>query len=98
MTDHKPSKTDETYAAFNRPEGGMRRRAFLKIFCGAVAAFPFAADAQQSPAAAHRIGILAQDLQPGLLETFRDELHKLGYVEGAGISIDLRNAGGQSPP
>jgi len=43
-----------------------------------------------------RIGVLAQDLQPGLLETFRDELRKLGYIEGSGISIDLRNAGGQN--
>ena len=44
----------------------------------------------------HRVGILAQDLQPGLLETFRDELHKLGYVEGKTISIELRNAAGRN--
>lgn len=41
-----------------------------------------------------RIGVLAQDLQPGLLEAFRDELHQLGYVEGSGIRIELRNAAG----
>ena len=40
--------------------------------------------------------MLAQDLQPGLLETFRDELQKLGYVEGKTISVELRNAEGQS--
>jgi ABC-type uncharacterized transport system substrate-binding protein len=72
----------------------MRRRDFLKIVGGAVAALPFAADAQQSRA--HRIGVLAQDLQPGLLETFRDELHKLGYVEGTNLVIELRNAAGQN--
>jgi putative tryptophan/tyrosine transport system substrate-binding protein len=43
-----------------------------------------------------RIGVLAQDLQPGLLETFRDELGKLGYVEGSGVSIELRNAAGDN--
>jgi putative ABC transport system substrate-binding protein len=44
----------------------------------------------------HRVGVLAQDLQPGLLETFRSELRKLGYVEGAGLSIEVRNAGGRN--
>jgi putative ABC transport system substrate-binding protein len=57
---------------------------------------PFAASAQPSTVPAHRIGLLAQDLQPGLLETFRDELHKLGYVEGVGVNIEMRNAAGQN--
>jgi len=43
-----------------------------------------------------RVGVLAQDLQPGLLETLRDQLQRLGYVEGKGIVIDVRNAGGRS--
>jgi putative tryptophan/tyrosine transport system substrate-binding protein len=74
----------------------MRRREFLRNLCGAAVALPTAAYAQQSTAPAHRIGVLAQDLQPGLLETFRDELHKLGYVEGTGITIELRNAAGRN--
>ena len=74
----------------------MRRREFLKTFGGAAAAIPIAAHAQKSTTAAHRIGVLAQDLQPGLLEAFRDELHKLGYVEGTGITIELRNAAGRN--
>src|SRR5690242_17170382 len=74
----------------------MRRRELLKTFAGAAAAFPFAAYAQPSRVASHRVGVLAQDLQPGLLETFRDELHKLGYVEGTNLLIDLRNAAGQN--
>jgi ABC-type uncharacterized transport system substrate-binding protein len=44
----------------------------------------------------HRIGVLAQDLQPGLLETFRDRLRELGYVEGSSIDIELRNAEGRN--
>ncbi len=75
----------------------MRRRDILQLLCGAAAAaLPFATHAQQSVTPAHRIGVVAQDLQPGLLETFRDELHKLGYVEGAGIGIELRSAAGRN--
>ena len=74
----------------------MRRREFLKNLCGGAAAIPIAAHAQQSTTPVHRIGVLAQDLQPGLLDTFPDELHKLGYVEGSGISIELRNAAGRN--
>jgi putative ABC transport system substrate-binding protein len=74
----------------------MRRREFLKNIVGAAAPFPFTAYAQQSAVAAHRVGVLAQDLQPGLLETFRDELHKLGYVEGTDLIVELRNAAGQN--
>ncbi len=58
-----------------------------------LAATPFAVGAQQRT---RRIGILAQDLQPGLLETFRDELHKLGFIEGRDVSIELRNAAGRN--
>ena len=71
----------------------MKRREFISFFGGAVA-WPFAAGAQQKRT--HRIGILSQDLQPGLLETFRDELRKRGYVEGTDISIELRNAEGHN--
>jgi len=56
----------------------MKRREFVTLIGGA-AVWPFAARAQQKKT--HRIGILSQDLQPGLLETFRDELQKRGYVE-----------------
>ena len=55
--------------------------------------FP-AADAQM--AKTHRLGVLAQDLQPGLLETVREELGRLGHVEGRNITIDVRNAAGRS--
>jgi len=74
----------------------MRRRDFTGLALLALAALPIAAHAQRTSPTAHRIGILAQDLQPGLLETFKDELGKLGYVEGTSISIELRNAAGQN--
>jgi len=68
------------------------RRAFLIGVAFLVA--PLEAGAQ--PRAVPRVGVLAQDIQPGLLEAFRDELQRLGYVEGKSISIDVRNAEGRS--
>lgn len=69
----------------------MNRREFLGALGGV--AFPFEALAQQS---VRRVGVLAQDLQPGLLDTFRNELRKLGYADGTGLSIEVRNASGQN--
>ena len=50
----------------------------------------------QPRTAVPRVGVLAQDIQPGLLETLRDELQRLGYVEGKGIVTEVRNAEGRS--
>src|SRR6185436_1686945 len=52
--------------------------------------------AAQPPTAVYRVGVLAQDIQPGLLETFRDELERLGYVEGKNVFIAVRTAEGGS--
>ena len=72
----------------------MNRRHLVKAL-GAVPFFwPSLSAAETS--SIHRIGILAQDLQPGLLETFRDQLQKLGYAEGKNMAIELRNASGRS--
>jgi putative ABC transport system substrate-binding protein len=73
----------------------MPRRTFMAMIAGGVLAAPLAAEAQRA-STPHRIGVLAQDIQPGLLETFRDELHRLGYVEGKNITIQVRNAAGRS--
>src|SRR5262245_13394522 len=70
----------------------MRRREFISAIGGGLVSWSAAAYAQQVAARPHRIGILAQDLQPGLLETF----HKLGYVEGTNATIALRNAAGEN--
>jgi putative ABC transport system substrate-binding protein len=69
------------------------RRAFL---IGAAAAVAPLEAAAQPRSTMPRVGVLAQDIQPGLLETFRDELHKLGYAEGKSIALEVRNAGGRS--
>jgi len=72
-----------------------RRRSLFALLAFGSAARPLAAFAQQVKSA-HAIGVLAQDLQPGLLETFRDELRRLGHVEGKDITIELRNAAGRN--
>jgi putative tryptophan/tyrosine transport system substrate-binding protein len=75
----------------------LSRRQLLRSIGAAGAALPFTAvHAQPAATVLHRIGILAQELQPGLIEAFRDELQKLGYVEGANISLELRDAAGQN--
>jgi putative ABC transport system substrate-binding protein len=72
----------------------ISRRDFL-LFCGTMAAPGFRVYAKQ-PEPLRTIGILAQELQPGLLEAFRDELQKIGYVEGVNIKIEVRDASGQN--
>jgi putative ABC transport system substrate-binding protein len=73
----------------------MRWWQFLCVLTSAAATWPLGAAAEKAHPT-HLVGILAHDLQPGLLETFRDELHKLGYVEGKSIDIELRNASGRN--
>jgi putative tryptophan/tyrosine transport system substrate-binding protein len=70
----------------------MNRRDFIALV-GGIPFLPLVADADT---AMRRVGILAQDVQPGLLETFRDQLEKLGFSEGKNVSIELRNASGRN--
>lgn len=71
----------------------ISRRAFLIGVAVLVAPLEVLAEQRN---AVPRVGVLAQDMQPGLLETLRDELQRLGYVQGKGIVIDARNAEGRS--
>ena len=72
----------------------MTRRTLL---ASALALFALPVAVLAQPASpGPRVGILAQDLQPGLLETFRDELQKRGFMAGKNITIDVRNADGRS--
>jgi ABC-type uncharacterized transport system substrate-binding protein len=72
-----------------------RRETIQALLALAAAMWPLPAAAQHD-GRAHRIGVLAQDLQPELLDTFRDELGSLGYVVGRNVSIEVRNASGMS--
>jgi putative ABC transport system substrate-binding protein len=74
----------------------MRRREFISLLGGAVAAWPLAARAQQSTTPV--VGILSP-LAPGsgeyLLDAFRRGLGESSYVEGQNVTIDYRFAAGR---
>ena len=77
----------------------MTRREFITLLGGA-AAWPFAVSAQ-GPERMRRIGVLMgfgeSDRQGrAFVAAFRDELQKLGWVEGRNIRIDIRWAAGDT--
>lgn len=74
----------------------MRRRDFLAWVCGTALACPRSAIAQ--PGKLPRIGVLMLgNPDPAFfLSTFREELRKLGYIEGQSIAFELRSADGSS--
>jgi putative ABC transport system substrate-binding protein len=70
------------------------RRAFLSAALLALSG-PLAAEAQPV-GKVYRIGVLSPDVPPpGLLEEFKQELGKLGYMEGRNVVIELRHAARQ---
>jgi len=72
----------------------MNRRAFVSAVGMSALAAPLRLAAQQ-PGKLPRIGVLSPD-SPGplpLLDAFRQELRKLGYVENQNIAIEYRFAG-----
>jgi putative tryptophan/tyrosine transport system substrate-binding protein len=74
----------------------MRRREFITLLGAAVAAWPLAARAQQALSIS-RIGILwpgASLPAPPRMESFRQGLRELGYVDGQNVVIELRYAQG----
>ena len=76
----------------------MRRREFIGLVSGAMAAWPRAARAQQPSEKTRRIGILTRKTDASVstqIAAFRQGLRDLGWVEGKSISIDYRDAGGQ---
>jgi putative ABC transport system substrate-binding protein len=80
----------------DRMQFGLRRRQFITLLGGA-AAWPFAAQAQQSigrTGKTPRLGIL----MPGpaaysavTLDPFYRGLHELGYTVGQNLTVELRN-------
>ena len=73
---------------------GMKRRAFIAALGGA-AAWPLVARAQQAGRPA-RVGILTGGAEPAnpVFEAFRQEMRRLGYVEGRTLIIEFRSAAG----
>ena len=74
----------------------LRRRQFLTLLGGAAAAWPLAARAQRAGSAA-TIGLLWPGDRPPespRMESFRQGLRALGFVDGQNIAIELRYAQG----
>jgi putative tryptophan/tyrosine transport system substrate-binding protein len=73
----------------------MRRRKFLGLLGSTAIAWPLAARAQQTRRPS-RIGILTHggELANPMFTAFRQEMHKLGYVEGRTLILEFRAAAG----
>jgi putative tryptophan/tyrosine transport system substrate-binding protein len=76
----------------------MRRREFITLLGSAAAAAPFASLAQQPSGRVPRIGFLARtsaDSLSPLLDSFRQGLRDLGWIEGKSIIIEYQFGDGQ---
>ena len=74
----------------------MRRREFMALLSGAAAAWPLAARAQQAERM-RRIGILADEQWPPI-DSLKQGLRNLGYVEGQNLEIVYRFAAAAALP
>ena len=72
----------------------MKRREFIGLVGGA-AAWPFTASAQQARGKIVTIGILAIEPWPPI-DTFRQALDDLGYIEGKNVRFDYRYVKGNN--
>jgi len=72
----------------------MKRREFIGLVGGA-AAWPLTASAQQAGGKIVTIGILAIEPWPPI-DTFRQALNDLGYVEGKNVRFEHRYAKGRN--
>jgi len=72
----------------------VRRREFIGLVAGA-AAWPLTANAQRAGGKIVTIGILAIESWPPI-DTFRQALNDLGYIEGKNLRFEYRYAGGHN--
>ena len=79
-------------------EKKMKRKITVVALCAMLLAFSFSAEAQQT-GKVFRMGILDQTTASGSAvrwEAFRQELSKLGWIEGKNIAIERRYAEGSA--
>jgi hypothetical protein len=86
----------------------MRRREFMRLLGGAAAAWPLAAQAQQSAAKVRRIGMLLPRARAGERESVAAGVQRLGELGGAtattststidGFQVSMPSRCGRRPP
>jgi putative ABC transport system substrate-binding protein len=74
----------------------MRRRDFIKIFAGSVAAWPHAAGAQRAMPVIGYLDFFSAERTRRQVAAFRQGLAEVGYIEGKNVSIEYRWADGQA--
>src|SRR5258708_12190532 len=73
-----------------------QRRDFITLVCGAAAAWPVVAAAQQPVKKMRSLGLLLPGLpEASMGKVTRDRLRELGYTEGRDILLEPRWADGQ---
>src|SRR5207253_7230263 len=83
--------------AYTTREGDMRRREFIGLVGSAAAAWPSGAWGQQ-PGKIWRIGVLdttSATLNAANIDAFRQELRRLGYIDGTNLVIEYRSGAGR---
>jgi putative ABC transport system substrate-binding protein len=75
---------------------GIGRREFITVLGGA-AAWPVMARAQPPPPVVVGMLSAAGDFHNSLFKVFRQELRKLGYIDGRNLAFEFRSADGDFP-
>jgi putative ABC transport system substrate-binding protein len=73
----------------------IRRREFITLLGGAVAAWPVAARAQQ-PAVVGFLGAESASTNEHVFDAFRQGMREIGYIDGQNITLETRWAEGRS--
>jgi len=72
----------------------MRRRVFLAVVTASAVVRPIAGFAAQSKLRTIGVLVIGKPDPTPMLETFREELRKFGYVEGQNIRFEIRSGNG----